>query len=278
MLRFRQFITEASRNKKVAELQPTTVVSVFHGTDLQTALQFVTSGVDAREEFGRKFPHGTVGQGATFGNIVKQVKTGLFVSLDTRTAEDFGRFLIKFKALGKELQVVFPGSDRASRDSDKEFYPKSFRPNVSFTLLRPLLNPSGRATSESQARFLGTISPRRIEKVYRMGKTMGKIDEIMTPKDFITWAKEKGTKSGGEFIFEPQEKPTPKEFFKRISDRHNLSMEETEKIVKRVLFSDSDGTVRDWIRGLTHGGLGKFHSTFARFIVPKLARHFGIQP
>jgi desulfoferrodoxin (superoxide reductase-like protein) len=272
-------LDEVSRNKRVAELQPKTRVPVFHGSDMATIVEFVENGVDARRRVGRLFPHGATGPDAAFGNVVKQVDTGLFVSLDTATASGFGAYLIKFKALGKELHAIFPkthggmGNREAERQL-KDAYPKSFRPLVSQSLLDPVRHgKGGQSLGESQARFVGVLSPRRIEKVYVRGKRVGQIATVMAPKDFIAWAEEKGGKSRvSKTVFEPQDKPTVEQFLNRLAKHYNQSREEMEKNIAWVI--DGSTTVKDVVDRFMGGGLGEWHPTFLKHIAPKLIRYY----
>jgi len=91
-----QTLIENSRQNQIAELQPDTIVRIFHGTDLDQAISFVEEGIDGRKRVSRLFPH-------FIGQQKQMVNRGLFVTIDLKSALDFGHAIIKFAATGKDL-------------------------------------------------------------------------------------------------------------------------------------------------------------------------------
>ncbi len=208
---FRLFVE--GKLQDIANLQPDTVLTVFHGTDSTTVFNFCTKGIDAKQsQRYRVYTH-------TSGT--KPIKFGIFVTLNLNTAFKFGSAAVKFKCLGKDLIYQDPvGMVKKHKDWQKENYPKSFRPLVSYDLLSD--------GPEPQAIFIGLISPRAIEKVYTYNKPP------MSREEYIKYYT-KEDNSSQTALFEPQEyKMDLKDFVKRTAQRHNSSEEEILEILKRV--------------------------------------------
>lgn len=88
------FIKE-SKGRDIANLQPDTVLSVFHATPLKTtAREFCLNGFDSTKPVNDRNTD-------NFGNILP----GLFVSPSFQVASRFGSIVIKFKVLGKYLHT-----------------------------------------------------------------------------------------------------------------------------------------------------------------------------
>ena len=158
-----QLVKQAGTAHDIMALRPDTVLSVFHGCQPDDASQFCAEGIDTLSQHGyRRYPHTDLGQ---------PVLNGLFVAPDFQTAHQFGRVVVKFKTEAKNLHYLYPSQEAEADELYRERFPKSFRPSVSQTLvgnLNTTYDPrtGGYAGYEHQALFLGTVSPRAIEKVY----------------------------------------------------------------------------------------------------------------
>ncbi len=232
MKTFKQFLIE-SKQGDLTRLQPNTKLSVFHGTTMKSAWHFVTKGIDSTKKHYRHYQHG---------------QAGLFVAPDEKTCHKFGNYIIKFKVQGKNLYSPEDvlGTGKIEDDSTREWlenrFPKSFRPDVSFAMLSK--------GSEPQAIFIGTVSPRAIEKVYhfKYGTTNKPMeftrDEFM---EYIRQDVEGNRKSGADIgydveddipLFEPQEKPTYKQFIKKLAAYMGDTEKRTEDSVLRAMQGD----------------------------------------
>lgn len=197
MKTFKSFLHENKR-RDIANLQPDTRVEVFHGTTQEVMYQFLEYGIDARKPIGRQYPHA--------GN---RNFRGLFVSPDYETAYRFGRAVLKFTVLGKDLYPMFPDREKL-RNPDSyisSLYPNSFRPEVSYDMLE-----RGKG-SESQAIFVGTVSPKQISKIWINGKES-------SPTHLKT-----------HFI-DPSKPFSLENLISHIENKYNLSRQEIIKLLK----------------------------------------------
>lgn len=213
-MNFKNWIVEG-KEEDIANLQPDTVISVFHGTDPKTAYNFCINGIDGQKHQSRNYPHMVNS---------KKLKFGLFVTNDFNVTRTFGSVTIKFKVLGKDLIYQFPMLMKREDEFFKDYYPNSFRPAVSYDMLRG---------SEPQALFIGFASPRSIERVYTTSdKTWDK--QSMTREEYIELAKNKGN-VGQVYAseFEPQERRMDLEsFVSRLALANGKTQEEVLKILK----------------------------------------------
>lgn len=216
MKTFHEWILSEGQREEIVNLQPNSVVTVFHGTDKDTAYDFCLNGIDAKKyKQYRLYPHISGG---------RALKFGLFIAPNLKTAEKFGVVVIKFKSLGKDLIYRFPVEmKRENGGFWKEKYPKSFRPAVS----QDLLDTKG---VEPQAIYIGLLSPRAIEKVfvynYRDYKWYS-----MSREEYLESYKGKSHKG----YFEPQEYNMDlRDFVSRIAKETNSTDEEIFNILKDV--------------------------------------------
>lgn len=130
-------------------LQPDTVLTVYHGTNQNNAEKFLMNGIDATKEVSRSYNQGR--------------ERGLYVTDDLATAKSFGNWIFEFEVMGKDLYPTSKWGFGAERKSDsvkkmvKEEYPNSFRPVVSWQLGE---------TREPQAMFLGVIPAGNFKRIH----------------------------------------------------------------------------------------------------------------
>lgn len=257
-------VVAVSKMNKIKKLSPDTVLSVFHGTEIDDAYDMVIHGIDGRKRVGRSYPH--------FVNIDDEkpvmVNRGLFISPFLEGAIRFGRAVIKFKTEARDLYNIFPSLKNIRDDKKlwKDKFPKSYDPGLSAFL-------SGRAwKSEPQALYRGRTSPRAIERVYirdastdkewakkeimrqyfdpekyesvKVGKIKGTESYIsIAPDEFIEWyqAKEEGagnkvSKNIESVIYEPQEKiKSVDEFAERVAGGKGVTKENVKKYLEKSL-------------------------------------------
>ena len=217
---FKQWLNEDKR-KEIANLQPNSIITVFHGSTHENIYNFCLNGIDAKKPTYRLYPH------ISGGN---PLKFGLFVAPDLNTAQKFGSVVIKFRTLGKNLIYRFPVEmkDYNDRGFYKDQYPKSFRPVVSHDMLDRGVEP--------QALFIGLLSPRAIEKVYSLDYKYKTIS--MTPQEFISDYQNKNKNKNINIyksIFEPQEyQISLSDFVKRIAKEEDSTEQEILDILKRI--------------------------------------------
>ena len=250
MLNFREWAMSEGQMANIKTMQPETVVTVFHGTDNDTAYNFCLNGIDAKTKIhARRFPHISGG---------KELKFGLFVAPNLKTAQKFGNVILKFKTTGKNLIHRFP-VEMKDLDRPESFYsktmPKSFRPSTSYDLA-DLKSP------EPQALYIGLLSPRAIEKVcvYRLDKNNW---EPMSREEYIEYYKSKNEKTRiFKSSFEPQEyNISLDDFVKKIAIENDSTPEEILNILKRIYKKSNSLT-----------GIGTIPPTLLRNIENKLAR------
>lgn len=250
MLNFQSWLLSEGQMANIKTMQPDTVITVFHGTDKETAYNFCLNGIDAKTKIhDRKFPHISGG---------KELKFGLFVAPNLKTAQKFGRVILKFKTQGKNLIHRFP-VEMKDLDRPDSFYsktmPKSFRPSTSYDL-------ADLKSLEPQALFIGMISPRAIEKVF-VHKYPENTWTPMSPDEYIEDFKEKNpntrvTKS----LFEPQEHNISlQDFVQRIADDENDTPEKILDTLKWIY--EKSGYLT---------GIGKIPPTLLRNIEKKLGK------
>lgn len=131
-------------------LQPNTMLTLFHGTDATAAAKFLKYGLDGTKVVSRTHNQGN--------------ERGIYVTPDQKTARDFGDIIFEFRAPAK---LLFPtarwglGSvgrkTQYARDNAAERYPKSFRPIVSIQM---------NDTVEPQAMLIGYVPVRNITAVW----------------------------------------------------------------------------------------------------------------
>jgi len=185
MKRFDIHLVE-SKISDIKKLQPNTVLSLFHGSTEENIYNFCVNGVDAKKSVHRLYPHQVGG---------KRVTRGLYVTPDIETAFHFGQVVIKFKAMGKDLYPMYGQRTKLKGDDMmKKKYPDSFRPEVSYDMLE-----RGKG-QESQALFLGFISPRQIEKVYIIDGS-----KKFNRKEYIEYIDSKRKINIDDSIIEPQD-------------------------------------------------------------------------
>lgn len=206
----------------IKNLQPDTVITVFHGTDTQAAYDFCINGIDARSPYkGRKYPHLSGG---------KELKFGIFIAPNLKTAQKFGYVVIKFKTIGKNLIYRYPVEMKETDKYWKKYFPNSFRPSVSYDM-------SDLSGVEPQALYIGLLSPRAIEKVFYQNRENKWIP--MSREEFITFHDENITYTGKvnfhQSIFEPQEyNMTLDEFVNKIAKDQECSPEEILNTLKHI--------------------------------------------
>ena len=144
-----------SKLNVLKNLKPDSVITLFHGASFGVALDMCHNGIDGRRKLYRHYPHYTTN--AKGERIM--VDRGVFCTHDLKVAKTFGQVCLKFKTVAKNILNIFPSPDvtREARKTWKEFYPGSFRPEVSFNFIRD---------SEKQGLFVGTARPNQIERVY----------------------------------------------------------------------------------------------------------------
>ena len=209
------------QTEKIFNLQPSTVLTVFHGTSQDDAYNFCLNGVDAKKyQQYRIYTHISGG---------KPIKFGLFVAPNLKTAQKFGNVVIKFKSLGKNLIYRFPVEmGKENKGYWKEKYPKSFRPSVS----QDLLDYRG---VEPQSIYIGLLSPRAIEKVY-VYMYDNYTWKPMTREEYIEeYQKKNPNPRVWQSLFEPQEyKLELKDVVARIAKDQKSSEEEILQILKNI--------------------------------------------
>ena len=162
-----------SKLNVLKNLKPDSTITMFHGTSFGVALDMCHNGIDGRRKQHRLYPHYiTNAKGERI-----MVDRGVFCTHDLKVAKTFGKVCLKFKTTAKNILNIFPSLDvtREARDAWKEFYPKSFRPEVSFNFIRD---------KEKQGLFVGTVRPRQIERIYVYDDQTNKWDSL-TREQFI---------------------------------------------------------------------------------------------
>lgn len=239
--RFKSFLQESQRSD-ILNLQPDSIISVFHGSTMQNTLEFCVQGLDATHSHPRLYPH-YVGS--------EKIDVGLYVSPDLETALRFGPSVIKFKALGKELYEMFPEASRQRSYDDylKRTYPKSFRPEVSDDML------SRGKGNESQARFVGRLDPQRIVAVYDANYNVGGLfnqaevnkyqGKWIDKRSFIEFAKGVLKTDGPqELLVGPHEvNISLDEWIRRISLRYGLDGDKAWAIIKDATSGGTTATI-----------------------------------
>lgn len=239
-LQISDFIRE-SKGSKLQTLNSGDVISVFHGTDFNNAYEFALNGFDATVRKGRTYPHTVDG---------KQVDVGLYVSPGMQTAREFGPVVIKFKTDVKNLQAVFPGMEDQERESLNKggYFTKSSRPEVTDRLVNDFGNgwdsrKGGYAGREQQARFVGIVSPRAIERIYLRPPKWKAPMTSMSREEFLQYCEASGYKPKHSYKkpIEPQETFTSlDEFVKAFSSERakNSKIPNTEQERHAWLYLD----------------------------------------
>lgn len=280
-----------SKKDKIKNLKSDTVLTVFHGTDIDTAIEMCEQGIDARQQMHRKYPHFI-----SRGGKNEMVNRGLFVTPSLKTALDFGNTVLKFPVLAKNLYSPFPSPDiiRKDRQVAQKWFPNSFRPEVSNSLLIK--------GSEPQALFRGLLSPRAIQMVYlanydESGQftagTVGEFQTKMSRENFIKWYYEvyqnkpgvRDKRSRPVVFVEPQEKLSFQELIQRIIDiykkrfGYSAIKKETIYTVLQSALSNAD-TYQQQIMALTtfSGGSKVIPYSVAKRILPEALKELKVQP
>lgn len=255
------------KQEKIKNLKPDTVLDVFHGSNMDTIIDMIQNGIDGRTPIKRSYPHYI----STDDDKPEIVNRGLFIGPNLNDAKQFGKVVIKFPVLAKNIYSIFPKPDNVKKDDEfwKTYYPNSFRPSVSAYL-------DGTAwRNEPQGLFRGMVSPRAIKKVYldsyfykdkfqNKEETSGMI--ILSPDEF----KEKFVKSEKDVLFEPQEKINPNDYINRVSEYYEKDSEFIEEILKELL--QNAHNFEQQIRILMNpggGGSSNFHSGIIRYSIAK---------
>lgn len=264
----------------IATMQPDTPLTVFHGTDIDHAMEFCVNGIDARQRHHRLYPHWDQGE---------YVNRGLFVTTTLKVAIGFGQVVLKFKVLAKNLHNQYPSpkSQRQANDVFRQDYPKSFRPGASWNLLG--------AGNEKQALFRGLVSPRAIEKVFlvRYDKegnySNGRYDEYkaaISPAEFLQLFTSKGTKAPHKLMIEPQQlNLTPDDLLTMLVKKYGRMSkrgEDTawiENIIREAIDPARHKTYQSQIQGLMSfsGGTAIPYSV-AKRLLPQFLTRFGMKP
>lgn len=234
----------------IKTMQPNTVITVFHGTDNDTAYDFCLNGIDAKKKQSyRRFPHISGG---------KEIKFGLFIAPNLKTAQKFGNVILKFKTTGKNLIHRFP-IEMKDLDRPDSFYrkqlPKSFRPSTSYEL-------ADLKSLEPQALFIGLISPRAIEKVF-VYKYPENIWIQMSREEYIKYYENKNPNTRiFKSSFEPQEfNISLDDFVKRLAAENDSTPENILDTLKSIYKRNQKLT-----------GIGKIPPTLLRNIENKLKK------
>lgn len=251
----------------VSELQPDSVVTVFHASsDVNTIKSFLINGIDGTQRIPRKYPHYITN---TEGKR-ELINRGLFVTRDLKTALNFGNYAIKFKTLAKNLYSPFPDKRSVAdyREIYSKDYPKSFRPEVSAYL-------SGKAWgNEPQALFRGTTSPRAIEAIYAAGDIIGEWTKI-SKEEFLE-KHAAGSTHVSKNLAEPQEFKTATIedlFNRRLGKALRISREELESITAKELSRmDSFEAQIDTFRNLF-----KIPYSVAKRLIMPMLKHLNVE-
>jgi hypothetical protein len=217
-MQFKKWLEGHRQN--IAQMQPDSIITVFHGTSADDAYNFCLNGIDAKKQQKyRIYPHVSGG---------KPIKFGIFVAPDLKTAQKFGHVILKFKTLGKDLIYRFPTEMKKYNSGFyKELYPKSFRPVVSYDMLDKGVEP--------QAIYTGLLSPRAIEKLFVYNYGANQWSE-MNREDYIQNYSEKNPQTKiFQSPFEPQNyKMSLEDFVKKLAQEHRLTEKETLAILKDI--------------------------------------------
>lgn len=279
-------LTEGKRDD-IANLQPDTVLSLFHGSDAGTAATLVRNGIDGRQRVHRHYPH-TVK--IDDGKPVL-INRGLFVGPDLKDAAKFGHAVVKFKAQARNLHHIWPVADKVRQDDAfwRGFFPNSFRPSVSAYL-------SGRAwQSEPQALFRGLVSPRAIERVYLSAQLYGgdfpdhprvtaEGPEMipLDPQAYLDWFDKDKKGRPRRVAVEPQERVTAEEYLERLCREYGCSIDTLVDVLTDFL-SKADSYEKQIHVVMAPGGGGagwRDHPdvpySAAKRVLPRLLSHLGI--
>ena len=249
-MNFKQWLLHEGQMANIKTMQPETVITVFHGTDHKTAYEFCLNGIDAKAKVHRIYDQHISGG--------KKLKFGLFVAPDLKTAQKFGRVIVKFKAQGKNLINKFPVEMKVS-DRPDSFYrkelPKSFRPSTSYEL-------ADLKSIEPQAIYIGLLSPRAIEKVFVYEYSRNTWTP-MSREDYIDYYPKTDSKNTVyKSLFEPQEyNISLEDFVKRIADSEETTPESILDTLKYIYKKNKYLT-----------GIGKVPQTLLKNIERKLSK------
>jgi len=202
----------------IENLQPTTVLTVFHGTDAKVVHEFLVNGIDARKPHHRLYPHHSSG---------KKITRGIYVTPELKVARSFGSVVVEFDVVGKYLWPMFPTLMKKDNEMLKDDYPNSFRPAVSHDLLE--------RSQENQALFVGVLPAKAIKNVYVFKRESNEHTK-MTPEEFLKDQPEGKTK----YVVELDESISLKEFYTRVGKRQKMSVEKVQEIVDRQMNRKGD--------------------------------------
>ena len=222
-------IVVADQQSAIEGLQPDTVLTVYHGTTAEDAHEMALNGIDARKPHHRKYPHHSSG---------KKITRGLYVSPELKVARGFGSVILEFEVEGRYLWPMFPTLMKKDDEALKEDYPKSFRPSVSHDMLE--------RHWENQALFVGAIASSGIKKIYVYERESNTDFQTLSRSEFLALQK----KDRRKHVVQPHEANiSPEEFFARIAEKENYSME----------------TIDDVMNNVIDGSWDRFYDTFSLF-------------
>lgn len=267
MKSFKEFLTESQRSD-IENLKPDSRITVYHGSDIATITDFARFGIDAKKpKRMRLYPHWIAG---------KQPTRGIFVSPDLETAMAFGKSVVKFTVLGKDLYPAF--SHRHDKYFAKKF-PNSFRPGVSDDMLN-----RGKG-KESQALFIGLVSPRQIEKVYDVHfdkdgtyheGLMGQYRSAFDREEFLKWVQDVYLKKQHDNLYKSQF-----EFTDRFVEPQeiNITVDEFIARVKKKYPYITDDTIEDALKRAAQDnsfeGLGRIPYSVGKMLLKKIKARYG---
>ena len=204
-------------SKEIENLQPTTMLTVFHGTDAKVAHEFVVNGIDARKPHHRKYPHHSSG---------KKITRGIYVTPELKVARGFGRIVLEFQVEGQYLWPMFPTLMKKDNKMLRDDYPNSFRPAVSHDLLE--------RRQENQALFVGVLPSSAVKNIYVYeGESNDYIE--MSPEEFL-----KTLPEGKKYVVEPNENISLEEFYERVAKIQKMSVKDVQEIVNRHMNSKGE--------------------------------------
>jgi len=281
---------ENDQEEQIANLKPDSVISVYHGTIHKDAAKFAWQGIDGRMRTHRLYPH-FIG----VGSQRQMVNRGLFVTANINTALSFGRIVVEFLAKGEDLYYQFPSPDsiRKARQWTQKKYPNSFRPEVSYHLLEPSVEP--------QALFRGLVPTNDVIRFHssdydKEGKyhqpMRDTVVETFSREEYKDWYENvyipQNTRPGkytsnplspDDLVVEPNERITFRELVARLMTHYNhmykknsLTPEEIMKIIKshlegRQTYQQQIGQLED---------VAKIGYSTAKFILPDALKTLGV--
>jgi len=131
-----------------ATLQPDTVLQVFTGCSPEDATRYCAEGIDTEHVPSyRRYPHTDLGLPVH----------GLIVTSDPHDATGLGPIVLQLKVAADALHDLHPSQEADLDESNREQFPDSFRPSLSWVL-----------TQERRALFMGAVAPQAIQAIERI--------------------------------------------------------------------------------------------------------------